>query len=273
MLNRRRSNRRRAAAVRRWPLPPIPWRRAGIVAGGLLVVLGAAAALLLFLNQPIERIRVDGQFQHLTALDVEKAVRAQLHGAGLVSVRLAEVRRAIRALPWVESAAVQRNWPRGLAVQVLEQQALARWNDTDLINAHGEVFASSAHFVPPELPQLAGPNGSAPEVVARYLALQGRVVEAGLRLVALHLDARGAWDLRLDNGIAVRFGRKQVDERCARFLNVALRMISQRAADIDYVDMRYTNGFAVGWRSGATRLAGGSDASRGNAAGKGNADG
>jgi len=32
-------------------------------------------------------------------------------------------------------------------------------------------------------------------------------------------------------------------------------MISQRAADIAYVDMRYSNGFAIGWRGGSTRLA------------------
>jgi hypothetical protein len=30
--------------------------------------------------------------------------------------------------------------------------------------------------------------------------------------------------------------------------------------NIDFVDMRYTNGFAVGWRSGSTRLAGRSTA-------------
>jgi hypothetical protein len=32
-------------------------------------------------------------------------------------------------------------------------------------------------------------------------------------------------------------------------------MVSERAADIAYVDMRYTNGFAIGWRGNATRLA------------------
>jgi len=73
--------------------------------------------------------------------------------------------------------------------------------------------------------------------------------------VALRLDARGALELQLDNGVVVRFGRKQVDERLARFVAVALRLIAQRATDIAYLDMRYTNGFAIGWRSGATRLA------------------
>ena len=146
---------------------------------------------------------------------------------------------------------MQRSWPRGLRVTVIEQQAVARWNSTGLVNAHGDLFAGNPHFAPPELPQLAGPPGSEAEVVARYMGVQGRIVESGVRLTALTLDARGAWELALDNGVAVRFGRRQVDERFERFMGVALRMVCQRAADIAYVDMRYTNGFAVGWRSGA----------------------
>ncbi len=264
MLSRRRHNRLRDESAPRWQLPPLPWRKLGAIGAALLGIAGTSAGLLLFLNQPIEHIRVDGQFQHLSALEVERAVRAQLHGAGLVTVRLNDVRRSLRLLPWVASATVQRSWPRGIAVQVTEQQAVARWNDTDLLNARGDVFANSARFVPPELPQLAGPRGSESEVVQRYLAVQGRIVESGLRLTALRLDPRGSWELQLDNGVTVRIGRKQVDERFERFLAVALRMISQRAADIAYVDMRYTNGFAVGWRSGATRLASGADAQQGD---------
>jgi cell division protein FtsQ len=267
MLSRRRNNRRRAEAARGWRWPALPWRLLAIIGASVLGTAAVCAALLMFLDQPIERIRVDGQFQHLTALDVEKAVRAQLHGAGLVSVRLDAVCRALRLLPWVESATVQRSWPRGLAVQVVEQQAVARWNSAELVNVRGDLFGGDARFVPPELPQLAGPSGSAAEVVTRYLALQGRVLEAGLRLVALRLDARGAWELQLDNGVSVRFGARQVDERFERFLGVALHLITQRAADIAYVDMRYTNGFAVGWRSAATHLAGSGDINKGNADG------
>jgi cell division protein FtsQ len=252
MLKRRHNVRRaRAESHAGWQIALWPWRRIGTIAAVLAGALAFSAVLLLFMNQPIERIRVDGQFQHLSALDVEKAVRAQLHGAGLVSVRLDDVRRALRLLPWVKAATVQRSWPRGLAVTVTEQQAVARWNSTDLVNERGDLFSSNAHFVPPELPQLAGPPGSEADVVARYLAVQGRIVESGVRLTSLSVDARGAWELRLDNGVTVRFGRRQVDERFERFLTVALHMICQRAGDIAYVDMRYTNGFAVGWRSGA----------------------
>jgi cell division protein FtsQ len=259
MLKRRRNPRRRGGeAARNWlqGLPTLPWRALGIAVASLAGCAAAAAGLLAFLNQPIEHIEVEGRFQHLTALDIEKAARARLNGAGLASVRLDDLGRAVRALPWVEAVSIERRWPRGIAVRVSEQQAVALWNGAGLVNGHGELFRSDARFAAPELPRLGGPVGTEAEVVTRYQALQGRVAESGMRLTSLQLDARGAWELVLDNGVSVRVGRKQVDERLARFTDTALRLVAQRAHDIDYVDLRYTNGFAIGWRNSASRVAG-----------------
>ena len=94
--------------------------------------------------------------------------------------------------------------------------------------------------MPPELAQLSGPDGKENVVAQRYLATQGRLVEAGMRLTALRLDARGAWEIDLSNGVTVRLGRRQVDERFDTFMRTALRFVAQRADDIAYVDMRYT---------------------------------
>jgi cell division protein FtsQ len=90
-------------------------------------------------------------------------------------------------------------------------------------------------------------------VAKRYLASQGRVAEAGMRIVALRLDARGAWEFDLANGVTVRLGRRQIDERFERFMSTAAKVVTQRADDIQYVDMRYTNGFAIGWRGAVAR--------------------
>jgi cell division protein FtsQ len=256
MLMRRRNKLRRAepAALLNWQ--KLPWRKLLWSAASVAAAVLAGWAVLVVVDQPIEHVEVDGSLQHITAQDVEKAVRARLHGAGLITVNLDEVRRSLHSLPWVDETSVQRVWPRGLSVHVTEQLAVARWNQADLVNARGESFVSESRFVPPELPQLSGPPGTQSEVVARYLATNGRIVEAGMRLVAVHLDARGAWELLLDNGVGVRLGSRQIDERFERFADVALRLIGQRPMDIAYVDMRYTNGFAVGWRNGASRLAG-----------------
>jgi cell division protein FtsQ len=72
----------------------------------------------------------------------------------------------------------------------------------------------------------------------------------------MRLDARGAWEFDLANGVTVRLGRRQVDERFEKFMNTALKLVTQRGEDIAYVDMRYTNGFSIGWRGNAARGAG-----------------
>lgn len=257
MLNRKRNNRRSVPRSGWLKLPSLNWRRIGLSFAGIAVMALALAALGWLLDQPIQRVIVSGRLQRVSALDVEKVVRARLMGAGLVTVKLDQISDGLRTLPWVDSAAVQRSWPRGLKIEIVEQAAVARWNDTGLVNARGQLFMSDAHFMPPELPQLTGPTGTEAEVTARYLAAQGRLTEVGLRLVALALDARGALHMTLDNGVQVRLGREQIEARFERFMLVAAKLVSQRAADISYVDMRYGNGFAVGWKGGATHLAGG----------------
>jgi cell division septal protein FtsQ len=40
-----------------------------------------------------------------------------------------------------------------------------------------------------------------------------------------------------------------VNERLERFIALASPMVAKRLAEISYVDMRYTNGFSVGWNA------------------------
>jgi cell division protein FtsQ len=249
-------NRRKPSERPRLRLPAVNWRALGVTCGVLALIAGAAAALALALNQPIETVAVQGRFQRVAPGDVERVVKTEVHGAGLLSVNLAAVRRAIHTLPWVDAVSVQRAWPRGLNVLVIEQTAAARWGEQDLVNVRGELFAGDGRHIPPELAQLSGPAEQEPAVAQRYLAAAGRLTQAGLRMTALRLDARGAWEFDLANGVTVRLGRRQVDERFEKFMSAALKLVTERGEEISYVDMRYTNGFAIGWRGSAPRTAG-----------------
>jgi cell division protein FtsQ len=244
-------NRRKPAAERRLRLPALNYRVLGIAAGLLALVGSLVVGVVWAFDQPIETVSVQGRFQRVAPVDVERAVKAQVHGAGLLSVNLAAVRGAIHSLPWVDTVSVERAWPRGLSVRVIEQTAAARWGERGLLNTRGELFDPDARHIPPELAQLEGPPGKESLVAQRYLAAEGRLMQAGLRLTAMRLDARGAWEFDLANGVTVRLGRRQVDERFETFMASALKLVSQRGEDIAYVDMRYTNGFAIGWRGAA----------------------
>lgn len=253
MLGRPKNRRRRETGERRWNLPAIDWRRVAVSTASVLGVCAAIAGTLWALDQPIRTVSVSGRFQRVAPVDVERIVKEHVGGMGLLSVDLAGVRKALHQVAWVDAVSVQRAWPRGLNVLVIEQVAAARWGESGLLNTRGELFATAERHIPPELARLSGPEGKQAVVAEKYLGVQGRLMQAGLRLTAMRLDARGAWEFDLSNGVTVRLGRREFDERFEKFMSAALKLVTQRGDDIQYVDMRYTNGFAIGWRGSAAR--------------------
>ncbi len=239
---------RKRRASERPETPPRRWVSRALAAAAVLVVLLSA---LWSLDLPIRTVTVTGRFRHVSPAQIERTVAQQVRGAGLLTVSLADVRHAVAQLPWVASVSVQRAWPHGLDVWVQEQVAAARWNSDGLVNANGELFVTHTDVVPPGLARLSGPDGMQTDVTRRYLAMAERLAPSGLTIEALGLDARGTWQFSLSDGITVRLGRSQVAERFNRFMSAALGIVEQRAAEISHVDMRYTNGFAIGWRKGA----------------------
>jgi cell division protein FtsQ len=238
----------------RWPVFVVEWRRY-VRRTALFAALAVGLATLGWaLDRPLKVISMDGAFQRVSPGQIEKAV-APFGGRGFMSADLDGIQRAVEALPWVEHARIQRRWPNSLHVTVVEQTAAARWGDSGLVNTRGELFVRSAAHVPAELPRLSGPDGRESQVAQRYLSIQGRMLEAGLRIAALRLDERGAWEMDLDSGVTVRLGRRDVDERIDRFIRTASQVIAHRLSEIAYVDMRYSNGFAIGWRSAANPAA------------------
>ena len=226
----------------------VNWRAVGAVAGVVAGFAVAALLLMLALDRPVRRVLVEGAFQRVSPPEIETAVVEVVRG-GLASVDLDRVRERVERIDWVDRAVVQRRWPDAIRVVVTEQVAAARWNEAGLLNARGELFLRNARYVPPELPLLQGPQGSEGPVAQLYLKVQGRLLEAGLRLTGVRLDERGAWQVELANGVVVKLGRQFVDERLERFIRLASPLVAKRIAEIAYVDMRYTNGFSVGWNA------------------------
>ena len=233
-----------------WPAFVAEWRIHTRRVALLVLLAGGLTAVAWALDRPLRVISMDGSFQRVSPGEIEKAV-APFSRAGFMSADLDDIQRAVEALPWVEHARIQRRWPNSLHVTVIEQTAAARWRESGLLNTRGQLFVRSATHVPAELPRLSGPDGTESQVAQRYLSVQGRMLEAGMRIAALRLDERGAWELDLDSGVTVRLGRRDVDDRIDRFIHTASQVISHRLNEITYVDMRYSNGFAIGWRNPA----------------------
>jgi len=214
------------------------------VAAALAVAL-VVQAVVRSPSPPVRVVTVVGDVGHL---DVD-SLRARLEGrivGNFFSVDLGAVRRRIEGMPWVRRAAVRREWPDRLVVEIEEHRVLARWSDRRLVNTHGELFEGETDA---PVPQLGGPPGAEGEVARRYLAFREVVAPLATEPVQVILTARFAWQVKLANGIVLELGRddgrEQPEARLARFVSAYPRVATRLDRQPDHIDLRYPNGFAI----------------------------
>jgi cell division protein FtsQ len=249
-MARKQAKRRKQKKTPTFTMPKIRIGRivAPIVAMGIIVA--TYQLTMTMLDRTISSIEISGPFQRVTALQIEEAISGEID-AGFVGANLDAMQDRIVALPWIDQARVARRWPSRISITVTEQVPAAIWGERGLLNTRGELFVDEARHIPAELPRLSGPDDRSADVARRYLAVRDQLIPVGLDLRRVRLDARGSWEMTLANGIEVRLGRRDVPDRTDLFLDVVANIITGRAADIDYVDMRYGNGFTIGWKDGA----------------------
>lgn len=228
-----------------------------------LVVAFAAATVLLWgtitwaVRQPVfafHRVIIDGPLLRANPAHLEAVLREEVKGT-FFTMRLADARASLQRVAWVRRVSLRRQWPDRLEVEVSEHQPLARWNDSALINAEGEIF--NADF-DGELPQFTGPEGTAAEVTAQYYAFVSVLQPIGRTLNAIRRSPRGGWQLVAAGSppLTIELGRTDPGERLARFVayyGSTLDALSRGGARADYADLRYRNGFAARVSAGGDR--------------------
>ena len=249
-MARKQAKRRKQKKTRKMPRVVLPIGKILKMTVALAVVGLSYEISARLLDQPIRAITIDGPFQRVSALQIEEAIGPHL-ADGFLSANLRVIRDRLMELPWIDQARVARRWPATLEIQVTEQVPAATWGETGLLNTRGELFVTEARHLPAELPRMSGPEGRSAEVAKTYLSLRDRLIPMGLDLRRVHMDERGAWEVTLANGVDVRLGRRDVDDRIGLFLDVVANLVSSREADIEFVDMRYGNGFSIGWTEAA----------------------
>ncbi len=189
----------------------------------------------------LREVLVGGPLSRVTAEQVEAAVRRGLRG-NFFTLDLATTRAAFEKLPWVRQVSVRRRWPDRLEVALEEHVPLARWTNTALVNTYGEVFEAAYEGT---LPEFVGPPGSAKEIAIQYRYFSRSLAAVGQTPVRVQISPRRAWRLKLESGLTLELGREQIEERLARFLAAYERTFALLGRRLDYVDLRYANGFAV----------------------------
>lgn len=212
-----------------------------------LLVFMALQTLLHSERLQVKRVIFNGNFQYLSQDAMKASVQHDVVG-DLITIDLDRIYQDVMALPWVEDASIRRRWPGELVITVVEKKPLATWNRDQLLSTRGVVFTPPSLQGLPPLPALAGPEGSHAEVLAEYNTVRNQLDTLGLQVTRLSQDERESWQLEVKDGFSLRLGRKAIDERLQRFVDLYPKYFEKQKNRIRYFDMRYSNGLAIAWQ-------------------------
>ncbi|MNC84579.1 Cell division protein FtsQ [compost metagenome] len=226
-----------------WDRPDVLNRLADLLI--VLAVLAAFYGALHFALRlpvfPLREVRLMNPVALVSREQVKTVIRREIKG-NFFTLDLVAARSAFAKLPWVRNVSMRRRWPDQLEVTLEEHVPLARWGDAALVNNHGEVFNAAYDG---NLPQFVGPPESAKEIAIQYQFFRRNLAAIGKVPQQVLVTPRRAWQVRLEGGPTLELGREQVEARLARFVAFYGRTVGRLDRQIDFVDLRYTNGFAV----------------------------
>ena len=226
------------------------WHKLFVLARRVILIFTLASVLILAcvrINDPqsfpISKVRVQGTFTNLTETMLQSAL-GNIEG-GYFNIDVAQLQKRVEALAWVESASVRRVWPDALLVSVNEQQALAYWLKSGLMNQRGELFYPNKNSFPQGLPQFNGAKENNILLYENYKRFNKLLNALHLTVKQIDMDARQSVIVVLSNGIKLVLGREKIFERMQQFVAIFPKLLSTGTGQIQQIDMRYTNGFTI----------------------------
>lgn len=216
-----------------------------------LLLLLAILAAVVYLGQqntllPIKKIKLSGTFEHIDQNEVETVLQPFV-GEGFFSLDIHALQKILSEKPWTESVSIRRVWPDRLDITIVERKPVARWDDKQLISNNAVVFtADTGSFQ--QLPLIHTENNNTAQLLSQFYNLSRRFNSLDETVLSLRQDSRGALDIELSGGLTVKVGRDQIEHKISRLMTIYKQQIRPRRADIQQLDLRYSNGFAVAWK-------------------------
>jgi len=166
-------------------------------------------------------------------------------GENILSLDIDDLKKRLRASPWVADASVQRTLPDMLRVEIDERSpvALAEIDHLYLMDGDGtliELYGPRTSAF--DLPVVRGLGGLAPEErrerARRVTVLLADLEELGAELSEIRVEPSGDLETILRSGEVVRLGAPPYRKRFLTFLGLRAQL-RQRCPDAEYFDLRF----------------------------------
>ena len=190
---------------------------------------------------PIKQISIIGEYQHIDKEQVDLIANEYIEG-NFFSINLDQTRHAFKKLAWVREIAIRKKFPDTLEVTIEEHKPIARWGRVGLVNSYGEIFNAASQE---DLPSFIGYETFVKEMTLKFMEMNKILSKELMQVGTITLSERLSWEVITDNQVRVILGKDNIIKKLNLFTNNYQNILAGLKNRIEYVDLRYKDGFSV----------------------------
>lgn len=216
----------------------------------LLVVVGHF--VIKFMHKaPAQPLTIDGK--NLTSIELNSLqdTLSPLEQVQFFSADLHRIHDVVAKLSWVESVQIQRDWYQGVVVSVVPRRAVANFGSQQMLDANGVVFvpANAKQLMDKRLVTLYGDQQKSKDIMRQMQHINTWFAPLGLHVQDLVLTSRQTWVAKFNNGMRVVVDHENTEQKLYSLSKILKGQFEKQLPQIQSVDLRYKNGFAITWKN------------------------
>ena len=197
---------------------------------------------------PIKNISIESKIINVNKDDIFEKSKNYLNSKSFFNFKINILKKEIEKVSWVKSVNIKRVYPDEIKIYIKEYVPIAIWNNKSYMNNSGDIFF--IHDIKKNLPMINS-NESRNKIMYVYFSLLLKYISDynfDIEIKKIEENEIRSISAHLSSGIIVKFGSKDIKSKIHTFLKVYKTLNSSDLKKIGYIDMRYSNGFSIGWK-------------------------
>ena len=209
----------------------------------LIIILKTNNSKIIYF--PIKNI-TSSELINVNKDDISKNVK-YLYSKSFFDIDLNYLKNKLEKIEWIRKINVRRSYPNEIIIDIEEHTPILIWNNKMYINMYGEKFNVSK--IDKNIPMLISDESRINEVFAYFKLFNEKLSSRKLdfKITKIMENEIRSLTISLSSGINIQLGSKDVNNKILLFFEIYKSLNTRDLNKIRYIDMRYSNGFSVGW--------------------------
>ena len=197
---------------------------------------------------PIKIISIESKLVNSNKEEIFYITKNYLKTKSFFTMDIDDLKNKIETIDWVRIVNIKRSYPNEVKIFITEHRPIAIWNNEYYLNEFGKVF--SAKKIGKNFPLIVS-KSNRNDILYEYFSFFVKEIsnnKLNIKIKKIEENDIRSLSISLLSGITIIVGSRDIKKKINIFFKAYKTLNSSDLKKIRYIDMRYSNGFSIGWK-------------------------